>query len=159
MEQCYRKDLKPFDKNRLKELCALKKSNTHSFDIGENSSFFHELDSILQYNPKSSLWFKKEKNKVILGDVWFQAIGKYYHRHTVHVYEYMYIDSPGLVIDFHSHEKITHNGKQIIKITEFYIFEDGKVYMCPKDQQHALINTYGKSIYVISLKIDRNATH
>lgn len=159
MEQCYRKDLKPFDQNRLKEICTLQKGNAHYFDIGENSIFFRELECILKCNPKSSLWFKKDKNKVVLGNVWFQPIGKYYHKRTVHVYEYMYIDSQGLVIDYHFHEKRVNGGNQISKVTEFYIFEDGKIYMCPKDQQHALINTYGKPIYVISLKIERNATH
>ena len=160
MEQCYRKDLRPFDMKRLNELRKLRKGNIWWYsDNGKNSSFFNELECVLKCNPKSYFWTKKDNDKIVLGDVWSQPIGKYYHKHTVHVFEYMYIGSQGIVIDFHSHQEVIHGGKQIAKITEFYIFDDGTMYVCPKDQEHALINTYGRPIYIISLKICRNNIH
>lgn len=78
---------------------------------------------------------------------------------VVHKFEYLYVKSEGLVIDYHKHEESIHGGKQIMKIREFYIFPDGKIETCGKDCKHRLVNNYGKPIYVISLKISGNVTN
>ena len=71
----------------------------------------------------------------------------------------MYVASEDLVIDSHGHNEQIHEGKQVRKTREFYIFPDGRIEMCGKDCKHRLINDYGKSIYVLSLKICSNGNH
>ncbi len=148
--QQLRKDLQSFDMRRLNEIRKARKGNKCYLSAGANSSFWDELECILKCNPKNHVWTRKENDEVVLGEVWCQRVGEYYYKHTVHVFEYMYVASEDLVIDWHGHDK---------KIREFYIFPDGKIKMCGKDCKHRLINDYGKPIYVLSLKICSNADH
>lgn len=153
------RELQPFDKKRLKEIRKLRKGNKHCFSEGANSSFWDELECILKCNPKSYVWEQMKKDDIVIGEVWSQPIGEFYYKHTVHKFEYLYVKSEGLVIDYHKHEESIHGGKQIMKIREFYIFPDGKIETCGKDCKHRLVNNYGKPIYVISLKISGNVTN
>lgn len=160
--QQHRKDLQPFDMKCLNEIRKLRKGNKCYFSAGANSSFWDELECILKCNPKSHTWAKKDNDDIVLGEVWYQRVGEFYYKHTVHKFEYMYVESvesEELVIGWHGHEEKVNNGKQTKKIREFYIFPDGKIEMCGKDCKHRLINDYGKPIYVISLKICNNGNH
>lgn len=155
----HRKDLQPFNMTRLNEIRELRTSNRRYLTKGENSTFWDELECILKCNPKSDVWEKKEKDNVVVGEIWCQRIGDFYYKHTVHQYEYMYVGTERLAADFHGNEILVHKGKQVKKVREFYIFPDGKIEMCGKNEKHRLVNNYGKPIYVISLKIMRNGTH
>lgn len=153
-----RKDLRPFDMERLNEIRELRKSRMQGkcySSSGENSSFLDELECILRCNPRSNEWKKKEQTGVVRGEIWYQRIGEYYHDNTLHVFEYMYVKSENIVVDEHGHiiKVMIHGKEQIMKIREFYIFEDGKITMCRKNKKHKLVNHYGMPIYVISLKI------
>lgn len=155
-----RKDLQQFDMNCLNEIRRLRKGDKCYFSAGANSSFWDELESILK-NPENicNVWERKPNDDVVLGEVWYQKVGEYHYKHTVHVFEYMYVESEGLVIDQHGHNQRIHGGKQVRKTREFYIFPDGRIEMCGKDCKHRLINNYGKPIYVLSLKICSNGNH
>lgn len=160
--QQHRKDLQPFDMKCLNEIRKLRKGNKCYFSAGANSSFWDELECILKCNPKSHTWAKKDNDDIVLGEVWYQRVGEFYYKHTVHKFEYMYVESvesEELVIGWHGHEEKVNNGKQTKKIREFYIFSDGKIEMCGKDCKHRLINNYGKPFYVLSLKICSNRSH
>lgn len=160
--QQHRKDLQPFDMKRLNEIRKLRKGNKCYFSAGANSSFWDELECILKCNPKSHMWAKKDNDDIVLGEVWYQRVGEFYYKHTVHKFEYMYVESvesEELVIGWHGHEEEVNHGKQTKKIREFYIFPDGRIEMCGKDCKHRLINNYGKPFYVLSLKICSNGNH
>lgn len=157
--QKHRKDLQPFDMKRLNEIRKLRKGDKCYFSAGDNSSFWDELECILKCNPKSHMWARKDNDGIVLGEVWYQRVGEFYYKHTVHKFEYMYVESEELVIDWHGHEEAANHGKQTKKIREFYIFPDGRIEMCGKDCKHRLINDYGKPIYVLSLKICSNGNH
>ena len=154
-----RDDLKPFDMKRLNEICKLRKLRMEGkcySNSGENSSFFDELECILRCNPtKNYEWEKKEQTEVVLGEIWYQRIGEYEYNNTLHVFEYMYVKSEGIVVDKHGHDTQVriHDNLQTMKVREFYIFEDGKMKMCKKNEKHRLVNNYGRPIYVITLKI------
>lgn len=150
-----RKDLKPFDMARLNEFRKLM-SDKYGGE-GPNKSFWDELECILKCNPKSYEWERMVNNEMVLGEVWSQPIGEFYYKNTVHRFSYLYVESQGLAISEHGHEEPFHDGKQIIKVWEWYIFPDGKMELCKKDCTHKLVNDYGKPIYVISLKICSNA--
>ncbi len=151
-----RKDLKPFDIIRLNELRHLMREK-HNYCEGPNKSFWDELECILRCNPKSYEWERMPKDEVVFGDVWSQPIGEFYHEHTVHRFTYLYVDSQGLVIGIHGHEEPFHNGKQILRASEWYIFPDGTMELCKRGCTHQLVNNYGHPIYVISLKNSSNA--
>ena len=68
------------------------------------------------------------------------------------------MESQGLAIARHGHEELVHGGKQIRKIKEWYIFPDGKMSFCGKDETHELVNIYGKPIYVLSINVSSNGT-
>ncbi len=151
-----RKDLKPFGLGRLKEIRKIMKERYCG--NGPNASFWDELESILYHKPKSYEWERMENDEIVLGEVWSQPIGEFHYKHTVHQFTYLYVESQGLVIADHGHEEPFHGGKQIKKIREWYIFPDGRIELCRKDETHKLVNNYGKPIYVISLKVSSNAT-
>lgn len=152
-----RKDLKPFDVARLNEFRKL--MSDMYWGEGPNKSFWDELECILRCNPKSYEWERMINDEVVLGEVWSQPIGEFYYPNTVHRFTYLYVGSQGLAIAEHGpHEEPFHDGKQIIKVKEWYIFPDGTMKLCPKDGTHQLINDYDTPIYVISLKISSNAT-
>lgn len=158
-----RKDLRPFDMERLNEIRELRKSRMQGKSYsssGENSSFFDELEDILkkrirEEKPINNEWQKKEQTGVVRGEIWYQRIGEYAYDNTLHVFEYMYVKSEDIVVDKHGHDikVMIHNNLQTMKVREFYIFEDGKIKMCRKNEKHKLVNHYGRPIYVISLKI------
>ena len=150
-----RKDLKPFDKNQLNEIRKIMR-NKH-WTEGPNKSFWDELECILNCSQKSYEWEQIERDDTVLGEVWSQPIGKFYHKHTVHEFTYLYVESQGVVIAQHGHEEPFHDGKQTKKIREWYIFPDGTMELCKKGCTHHLVNNTGKPIYVISLKIGSNA--
>lgn len=157
--QKHRKDLQPFDMKRLNEIRELRRGDKCYFSAGANSSFWDELECILKCNPKSHIWVRKDNDDTVLGEVWYQRVGEFYYKHTVHKFEYMYVESEDLVIDWHGHNEQIHGGKQVKKTREFYIFPDGRIKMCGKDCEHRLINDFGKPIYVLSLKICSNGNH
>ena len=154
-----RKDLKPFDMARLNEFRKL--MSDMYWGEGPNKSFWDELERVLKCNPKSYEWSRMVNDEVVLGEVWCQHIGEFWHMNTVHIFSYLYVESQGLAIaehgQEHGHEEPFHNGKQVIKASEWYIFPDGKMELCKKDCTHKLVNEYGEPIYVISLKICSNA--
>lgn len=158
--QRMRRDLKHLDMERLNEMRQIMAKKYLS--KGPNCSFWDELEIILQTETESHEWVQKPKGGIILGNVWECPIGKFYHRHTVHIFAYLYAEydpQQELVIDSHDHKELFHGGKQVKKIKEWYIFPDGTVKFCDKDEFHQLINDYGKSIYVISVKSMSKATH
>lgn len=117
-------------------------------------SFWKELENVLNCkNPHSNIWVKMEKDEVVVGDVWIQSIGKFYYKHTVHEFSYLYVDSQGTAIGMHGHNEPVNGGRQIKKIKEWYLFPDGTIYFCDKDEQHQLVNQYDHPIYVLSIKI------
>lgn len=152
-----RKDLKPFDMACLSELRRLRQNIFWGF--GPNKSFWDELECILHTNSKSYEWERMENDEVVQGQIWKQLIGEFYYKHTVHRFEYLYVESCGLAIAEHGHEEPWHDGKQIRKKKEWYIFHDGTMRMCKKGYTHKLINSCDKPIYVISLTISSRATN
>ena len=48
--------------------------------------------------------------------------------------------------------------KQIRKIKEWYVFPDGTIELCRKDEKHSLVNNFGKPIFVLSIKSYSNGT-
>ena len=127
-----------------------------------NSSFFDELESIISNRTLEYQWVKKPKEGVVKGDVRECLIGKFYHKRTVHIFTCLYAEydpEQEVVIDSHGHEEKFPRGKKVKKIKEWYIFQDGKVEFCDKDELHQLVNDYGKPIYVISVKSMSNADH
>ncbi len=147
-----RTDLKSFD---ITQLQTLRKLRSNMYCGGNNRLFFDELEDIItraDYNPNTA-WERMENNNIVLGEVWTQLIGYYRYKNTVHKYEYLYVlPRDGIIIGEHGHEELVHNGQQIRKITEWYIFPNGKMTLCRKGHTHHL-NHHGKPIYIISLKI------
>lgn len=145
-------ELCSFDMNILNEIRKLRAKMYRGRD---NWLFWDELETIIKqkgYSPKE--WKKKDKDNVVLGNVWEQEIGCFWYEKSVHEYTFLYTDSLDLVIDWHGHNKLTHHGKSILKTREWYTFvTDGRMEFCPKDKQHQLINIYGEPIYVVSTKI------
>lgn len=156
--EALRKDLQPFDMKRLNEIRKLRREDSY-FSTGAYSSFWDELECILKCNSKSHIWARKDNDDTVLGEVWYQRVGEFYYKYTVHKFEYMYVESEDLVINWHGHNEQIHGGKQVKKTREFYIFPDGSIEMCGKDCKHRLINDFGKPIYVLSLKICSNGSH
>ncbi len=155
-----RNDLKQFD---LKELGELKQA-VYSLYRGKvpNRSFWKELNSVIQTKTKSYKWHQKPKDDVVLGEAWELRIGEFYHKHTVHKFTYLYAEydpENEIVIGLHEHKEVFHGVKQIKKVKEWYVFPDGKVEFCNKDKFHQLVNSYGKPIYVLSVKVMSNAEH
>ena len=126
--------------NRLKNL------------IGPFNYFWDELEDVLKY--KNNNW-KKLKNDIVVSEVWEQYIGQVFYKHTVHKFSYLYIENPGLAIKMHGHKEPANYGKQIRKIKEWYIFPDGTVEFCGKDEEHQLFNKFDHPIYVLSIKVSK----
>ena len=152
-----RNDLQPFDMARLEEI---RKLRGEMYCGGNNRLFWDELESVLSSEnySQSNEWERMDNDDVVLGEVWSQPIGEFYYKNTIHRFAYLYVVSQGLAIAEHGHEEPVHNGEQIRKIKEWYIFPDGRMELCRKDHTHKLVNNYGKPIYVLSLKISSNGT-
>lgn len=149
-DQEIRTDLKPFDLERLKELRHPQNSIFHFQN--KYKLFFDELEAIIRdpdYKP--TCWIKRKKDDICKGDVWQQPIGICRYKNTVHEYQYMYTETFGLVFAKHGHNEIKPNG-QIRKVSEYYFFDNGDIWFCPKDKQHALQKRAGP-MFIISLKI------
>lgn len=150
-----RSDLKPFDMECLEEI---KKRREVMFCGRGNWSFWEELEFILTHDSMSMEraankgWEKLEKDEVVIGDVWSYHIGDFYYANTVHSFTYLYVETQGMAIAEHGHTKRVHNGKDIKKATEWYIYPNGKMEICKKDETHSLENKFGKPIYVLSIK-------
>lgn len=145
--------LMPFNQARLNEIRRLR----GKYDGFQ--SFWDELEIVLKCkHPKSNKWERMENDYVVLGEVWKQTIGEIYYKHTVHRFSYLYVKSHGLVIGRHGHNEPANEGKQTRKVKELYIFPDGLISVCGKDQEHQLYNKYDKPIYVLSVKISSNGT-
>jgi len=143
----------PFNKARLKEIRRL----TGKCDAFQ--SFWDELEIVLKCrHPKSNEWERMKNDDVVLGEVWRQPIGEFYYKHTVHKFSYLYVKSQGLAIGGHGHNEPANGGKQTRKIKEWYVFPDGSIYFCGKDEYYQLYNKYDKPIYVLSVKISSNGT-
>lgn len=152
--------LRTFDMDCLNEMRQIMQDRYQS--KGPNYSFWNELEAILQFGTEKQKWIKKPKHGVVLGNVWECSIGGFYYKHTVHQFAYLYAEydpKQKVVIDSHRHQEPFHDGKQVKKIKEWYIFPDGKVEFCDKYEFHKLVNDYGKPIYVISVKSMSNAEH
>ena len=104
-----------------------------------------------------------------------------YH-HTVHRFAWLYVKDTGEVIGEHGHEEPVNNGKskgkqskgkqtkgkkikgkkikskQTKKFKEWYVFPDGTIAVCPRGKTHRLVNSFGKPIYVLSIKVGSNST-
>ncbi len=147
-----RSDLKPFDMECLEEI---KKLRDEMHCGRANWSFWEELEFILKSNnePRSNVWEKLVPDEVVIGDVWSCHIGDFYYANTVHRFTYLYVETPGMAIAEHGHSKRVHNGKHIKKTTEWYVYPDGRMEICKKDEKHSLNNRYGKPIYVLSVKV------
>lgn len=161
-----REDLRQFDMECLDEMRRIMEDR-HGC-AGPVKDFLDELKKILSMGTVSCKWVKKPKEGIVKGDVWECPIGQFYHKRTLHRFAYLYAEydpKQEVVIDSHGHEEKGtdkepfHGGKQVKKVKEWYIFPDGKVEFCDKDELHQLINNYGKPIYVISVKSMSNATH
>lgn len=147
-----RTDLQSFGMAQLQELRKLR-SNMHCG--GDNRLFFDELEDIIKRTDINFLpaWERMDNNDIILGEVWTQLIGYYRYKNTVHKYEYMYVlPRNSIVIGEHGHEELVHNGQQIRKIKEWYIFPNGNMTLCRKGHTHYLVH-HGEPMYLISLKI------
>lgn len=152
MEQ-QRSDLGTFDLARLNEIRQLR---AKIYCGGANRLFWDELESIITSEdyPKTKVWTKLEKDDVVVGDVWKLPIGEFYYKNTVHKFEYLYVETGRkTVIKGHGHEQMAHDGSRIRKIEEWYVFPDGTMKLCRKDQMHSLKNDYNRPIYVLSIKI------
>ncbi len=123
---------------------------------GPNENFWNELECVLKCNPKNREW-KRMEGENILGEVWIQDIGAFYHKHTVHRFSYLYVQSQGLAVAEHGHEELFHDGKQVKKLSEWYIFPDGRIEFCRRGETHKLVNNYTEPIYVLSIKVGSNA--
>lgn len=143
----------PFNKARLKEIRRLR----GEYDAFQ--SFWDELEILLKCkHPKSNEWERMENDDVVLGEVWSQPIGEIYYKHTVHKFSYLYVKSQGLAIGRHGHNEPANGGKQTRKVKEWYVFPDGSIHFCGKDQEHQLFNKDDTPIYVLSVKISSNGT-
>lgn len=153
-----RNDLQTFNMACLRKIRKIRRKKYLFSDPYE--LFWNELEAILRTKHPSqrSEWEKLENNQVILGEVWSQPIGEFYYNHTVHKFTYLYIGSEDLAIAEHGHEEPANNGKQVKKIKEWYVFPDGTMSMCAKDEKHKLFNHYGEPIYVLSVKISSKGT-
>lgn len=121
-------------------------------------TFWEELEAVLKCkHPKSNKWEQMEGD-VILGEVWSQTIGEFYYKHKVHKFSYLYVKTQGLAIGRHGHNESANRGRQTRKVKEWYVFPDGSMHFCGKDQFHQLYNGYDGPIYVLSVKISRNGT-
>ena len=149
-----RKDLQPFNMARLNEIREVRKKRRRMMRGDSHEVFWSELEAILHTKEQSTKneWEQLE-NEFVRGKVWTQPIGNFYYHCTVHEYSYLYVESDGLAVDEHGHERRVHGGRNIQKIKEWYIFPDGSIEMCDKDEKHKLVNNYGHPIYVISLKV------
>lgn len=88
-----------------------------------------------------------ENDDVVLGEVWFQSIGYYQYRNTIHKYEYLYVlPRNGIIIGEHGHGKLVYGGQQIRKIKEWYIFSNGDMNLCRKGKTHSLVH-HGDPMY------------
>lgn len=150
-----RLDLKPFDMECLEEI---KKLRYEMYCGRTNWAFWEELEFILtdssysMYRATNKGWEKLEKDEVVIGDVWSYHIGDFYYANTVHSFTYLYVETQGMAIAEHGHDKRVHLGKDIKKTTEWYVYPDGRMEICKKDEKHSLNNGYGKPIYVLSIK-------
>ena len=126
---------------------------------GEHRNFLDELECVLrcQSDYPRRKWTKLEKDEVVLGEVWIQEIGEFHHKHTVHQFSLLYVETRGLAISEHSHYEIVNNGTQKKKVKEWYIWPNGRITFCNKDQMHELVNNYSGPIYVLSVKTMSNS--
>lgn len=153
--------LKKFDEKCLNEMRRIMEDRYGC--AGPVKDFLDELKKMFSIGGTVSCqWVKKPKEGIVKGDVWECPIGQFYHKRRLHRFAYLYAEydpEKEVVIDSHGHQESFHGGKQGKKVKEWYIFPDGKVEFCDKDELHQLINNYGKPIYVISVKSMSNATH
>ena len=152
MEQQY---LRSFNVMQLKKIEKVREK----YGPDPFQSFWNELERVLKCKQQTSNeWKRMEKDAVVLGDVGSQSIGEFYYKHTVHKFSYLYVASQGLAIGMHGHNEPANRGKQIRKVKEWYIFPDGIIHFCDKDEKHQLVNSFGYPIYVLSVKVCKKGT-
>ena len=154
-----RKDLQPFNLAQLNEIRKIRAENHYRWG-DQYETFWKELEIILSMKNyyKNAEWVKMQNDEVVLGDVWSRPIGNFNYRHTVHEFNYLYVETQGLAIAKHGHQAPANGGKQIRKIKEWYVFPDGTIELCRKDEKHSLVNNFGKPIFVLSIKSYSNGT-
>lgn len=141
-----------------KDLNSIREKTMEPYWLGSPMDcFWEEIRAILRITKPSS--WKKLKGKDIKGNVWQQTIGEYCHKHTVHRFTWLYVNSTGEVISEHGHEEPANGGKQTRRFKEWYIFPDGIIRICDKGETHSLFNNYGEPIYVLSIKVGSNGNH
>lgn len=152
-----RTDLRPFNMAQLNQLRRRRQAMRNGKSPRE---FWNELEQILSSEDyiTSDVWERLKNDDVVLGEVWSQPIGTFSHKNKVHQYTYLYVQSSGLAIDEHSHEEEVHWGKHTMKMSEWYIFSDGRMELCRKNEKHKLINDSDDPIYVIAVRIRSRKT-
>lgn len=151
-----RKNLDPLDIARIREYQYMMTKKYKG--RGPNANFWDELEQLVKRTPKRYDWEKMENNEIVLGEVWSQPIGTFYYKKVQHRYTYMHVEFNGLVIAEHGpHREWRYDEEdgQIISFSEWYIFPDGHMELCPKNGTHQLVNHYGYPFYLISLKIGK----
>jgi len=83
------------------------------------------------------------------GKVWRQDIATITYHKEKHIFSYLYVESSGVAVGLHGHKDAKHPER---KTTEFYLFPDGRIEVCKAGGEHALVNEYGRPIYVLSVK-------
>ena len=61
-------------------------------------------------------------DELTLNEVWEQKLGVIKYHKTTHTFSCMYVPNQGVAISKHSHNQLVHNGKNIKKTRELYIF-------------------------------------
>ena len=145
--------LRTFNMEELKKLTKVMLEKNIKREHGPDSfkRFICELEHLI---PKRNN-FEWEQMFGINNIVVLQQIGKVYYKHTVHIFEWLYVKNPGLAIGRHSNNELANGGTQIRKGREWYIFKDGTIDFCNKDQSHELVNIYDQPTYVLVIKTKR----
>ena len=144
-QDSFSEELRPRDFSYLDAISMMGKCEKYYIDW-----ISHELQNLLEFTQPHD-WVKKE-GELFAGNVLEQYIGTVYHKHTKHVYTCLYIASDGPAVFRHGHAEVLPNG-DIKKTKEWYIFSDGHIEFCNKDDVHDLVNNSNKPIYVISVKV------
>ena len=145
--------LRTFNKEELRKLKKVMLEKKPEREHGPDSfkRFICELEHLI---PKRNN-FEWEQMLGVDNIVFLQKIGKVYYKHTVHIFEWVCVQNPGLAIRMHSNNELANDGTQIRKGREWYIFQDGTIDYSNKDQSHELVNIYDQPIYVLIIKTKR----
>lgn len=147
-----RKDLNPLD---IETLNKIREKRKKQYCGGNNKLFFEEIELLLESDEyvRSEEWEQKERNDMVVGNVWEQPIGIVCYPNTIHRYTYLWTDSLNEIIGYHNYRELSEDGKNVKKGRGWYIFEDGHMDFCGRTRMHRLFNETKGPIYVIELQI------